>query len=264
MSPIELLLTKLLNCSYMDLYLDGVSLSPTQKKVLDEMLAAYLDGKPVQYILGEAEFMGLTFKVQEGVFIPRPETEILVEAAEDILRNQLPTAASLKILDIGTGSGCIAVSLAKLLAQAEITAVDISDEALRIAEENAKIHGVSEKIKFCKSDLFACQGLPVDRYDIIVSNPPYIPLDEMGYLPLEVQHEPRVSLEAGKDGLIFFRQIIRQAAGLLKKSGYLFLEIGDNQAQDICGICEKSESFRIIDIIKDYNSIERVVVARKL
>lgn len=263
MKPIELLLMKLLNCSRLDLYLNNISLknlSHNQKAVLGEMLTLYFEGRPIQYILGDTEFMGLEFKVREGVFIPRPETEILAEETINIVK--LLNCQTVKLLDIGTGSGNIAVSLAKYFLNVEITAVEVSDIALEVAKENAKIHDVYGKIKFLKSDLFSNISILHPKFDIIVSNPPYIPRDEIDNLSVQVNFEPLSALDGGGDGLDFYRRIIKDAPRFLKKQGYLIFEMGDSQAKEIEEIFEASPQFKIINKIKDYNSIDRVMVAQ--
>jgi release factor glutamine methyltransferase len=212
--------------------------------------------------------MGLEFKVTPCVFIPRPETELLVEKViELVTRVQGYKGASLKILDIGTGSGCIAVSLAKLVPQAKIDAVDISEQALKIAKENARLNKI--KVNFFQSDLFTTYDLPclpagrrLTTYDIIVSNPPYVVASEINNLQAEVRQEPRLALDGGRDGLDFYRRIIVTAWRYLRKGGLLVLEIGFGQKEEIKNIFQKSAKFEIIEITKDYNNIDRVVVAK--
>lgn len=221
-------------------------------------------GEPIQYILGKTEFMGFRFNLREGVFIPRPETEILVEAAlnaAEVLSGRLKR--SLEILDIGTGCGCIAVSLAKLLGQAEITAVDISPQAIETARENAVLSNVSGKVRFIQGDLFTGCKLQATGYDIIVSNPPYVPTSQIKKLTPEVRYEPQAALDGGRRGLEFYRRIIAGAGAYLSGSGFLILEIGFKQANAVKNIFQKSGEFEIIKAVRDYRGIERVIVAQK-
>ena len=206
--------------------------------------------EPLQYILGETEFMGLTFHVEPGVLIPRADTEILVEKALELMR---PGA---RVLDIGTGSGAIAISLAKLGKSARVTAVDVSDKALEIARKNAESNGAD--VEFVKSDCFsALQGR---KYDMIVSNPPYISDDEMRGLMPEVKLEPELALFGGADGLDFYRRISREAPGYLNEGGWLLFEIGWLQKDAVSALVqtEIGEPFAL----RDYGQNWRVVGAQ--
>ena len=206
--------------------------------------------EPLQYILGETEFMGLTFHVEPGVLIPRADTEILVEKALELMR---PGA---RVLDIGTGSGAIAISLAKLGKSARVTAVDVSDKALEIARKNAKSNGVN--VEFIKSDCFS--ALNGRKYDMIVSNPPYISDDEMRGLMPEVKLEPELALFGGADGLDFYRRISREAPGYLNEGGWLLFEIGWLQKDAVSALVqtEIGEPFAL----RDYGQNWRVVGAQ--
>lgn len=257
MNEAELLFTQILDCDRMSLYLDKDKYLPKNKLgAISQSLKRRLRGEPIQYILGKAEFMGLELKIDKNVLIPRPETEILVETT-------IEYATRLKvrrILDLGTGSGCIAVTLAKCLAHLEIDATDISDKALAVAKENEVINGVS--INFIQSDLF--DKLNNKEYDIIVSNPPYIVTGQIRKLQLELQYEPRLALDGGYDGLRIYHRIIRDAASHLKNGGLLIMEIGFNQRSALEGIFNGSGSLEVTKVIKDYGNIDRVVVARKV
>jgi len=300
MREIELLLCQILNCNRADLYLGSHRLSqldPEKIVLLQNAIKRRINGEPLQYILGSQEFMGLEFKVSPGVFIPRPETEILVEKAIDLLSNQkpvlrlnsglalspstrfarsgripslsreskaeVPVTRNQKILDIGTGSGCIAVSLAKLLSNVEITAIDISSEALEIAIENATFNDVDNKIRFVQSDLFTNAALCNTKYNMIISNPPYIPTNDIDKLAKEISFEPRIALDAGTDGLKFYRKIILKAAVYLKDDGFLLMEMGFNQAEQIKDIVKTNQRFEIVETVLDYSGIERVIILRK-
>ena len=231
--------------------------------MLSSALKRRISAEPIQYILGKTEFMGFEFKVTPDVLIPRQETEILVETAvKYVAASQSHNATSINILDLGTGSGCIAISLAKLLPNAKITATDISDRALAVALRNAELNGV--KVNFIQSDLFHNYNLEPDTYNLIVSNPPYIPTAQMKTLQPEVRYEPGIALDGGRDGLDFYRRIIGSSALYLEGDGFLILEAGFNQRDAIENIFQKARDFKITDAIKDYNHIDRVIVAQKL
>lgn len=261
MNESELLFTELLDCDRLSLYFNrNVKLNKDKSSIISSTLKRRIFGEPLQYILGIAEFMGLEFKVTPDVFIPRPETEILVETVMKIVQSA-EYRVQRKILEVGTGSGCIAVSLAKFLPNAEIDATDISKKALEIAKINAKLNRV--KVDFIQSDLFDTDNLQPNTYDLIVSNPPYIPALEIKNLQPEVKCEPRIALDGGKDGLDFYRKIIAGARDYLREDGFLIMEMGFNQKEKIENIFQKAKNFQIIEIIKDYNNIDRVIVVQK-
>ncbi|MFH1441705.1 MAG: HemK/PrmC family methyltransferase [Candidatus Omnitrophota bacterium] len=299
MTETELLFTEVLNCGRPALYINKDIVLPKEKALLiSSVLKRRVLGEPLEYILGKAEFMGLEFKVNKDVLIPRADTEILVEIAIKLVHRET-TAKRLfsrhseskgriistaidpalsrrmtkngirkKILEIGTGSGCIAVSLAKLLTDVKITAVDVSKSALKIAKENAVLNNVADRINFIEGDLFnICDGqrtghdLSLRIYDLIVTNPPYIPTQDIEGLQPEVKYEPRIALDGGRDGLDFYRKIIELSAGYLKEGGFLVMEIGFGQKEKIENMFQNTQDFEIIDIIKDYNGIDRVIVA---
>jgi release factor glutamine methyltransferase len=286
MTESELLFTELLNCSRDKLYLDkDYTLTPREVCLTVDTLKRRLEGEPIQYILGRVEFMGLEFMVVPDVFIPRPETEILVETAirfmQDI-RSRKQEAGGRKILDVGTGSGCIAINLAKFLRDAKIYATDISKEALEIAKKNALLNNV--EISFFRGNLFTsypeccyskklCFGIPkrhkdirdepgARSYELIISNPPYIPTAEIENLGPELSYEPRIALDGGEDGLDFYRRLIKESSTYLKRNGFLILEIGFNQCSAIKKLFNSVGKFEIIEVVKDYNSIDRIIVAR--
>lgn len=263
----ELILTNLLDCPWHELYLKSRPLDAEQKKRLSKILKRRLEGMPLQYILGCSEFMGIKFKVDKCVLIPRPETEILVETTIKKGLRVKGQGLSVKILDIGTGSGCIAVSLAKFLPNAQITAVDISGEALEVARENAKLNNVAGRTKFIQSDLFTQYSilLPTGQagntqYDIIISNPPYIRSGDIKDLPKEVQYEPKIALDGGCDGLNYYRRIIKESSSFLGEGGLLIMELGMGQLEQVKNISAQSKRFIFIEAIKDYNEIDRVIV----
>jgi len=262
MNETELLFTDILNCNHLSLYLNkDIFLDRAKSFLVSGVLKRRIRGEPLQYILGKTEFMGLEFKVTPHVFIPRPETEILVEKTIEIGRSSELGVRS--ILDIGTGSGCIVVSLAKFLPNVNITAADISPKAIEIARCNALLNNVADKIKFIYSDLFTSYELRLMTYDIIVSNPPYISTAEIEALQPEVKYEPHMALDGGKDGLDFYRRIINKAPRYLRKDGFLIMEMGFNQKDAIKNIFQKTGYFEIIELIKDYNNIDRIIIAKK-
>jgi release factor glutamine methyltransferase len=214
---------------------------------------------PLQYIIGKEKFFGMDFIVNEGVFIPRPETEILVQTAIEVIESARAVKGALRILDLCTGSGCIAISLTKNAQECKILASDISEEALVVARENASINGVSDRISFIKSDLFKdIKG----KFDIIVSNPPYVARHEFDTLQKEVLKEPRIALDGGNDGLDFYRNIFREAPAYLNDGGHLIAEIGYGQRQGVRDIIEGIKGFQLIDVREDQYSIDRVIKAR--
>jgi release factor glutamine methyltransferase len=211
--------------------------------------------EPIQYITGKQEFYGLNFHVTPAVLIPRPETEHLVEA----ILQALPREESLQILDVGTGSGILAITLALNLPSAEITAVDISPAAIAVARRNAEAHNVANRIRLIESDLLG--EVPSGRYNAIVSNPPYIPDSDRPNLHPQVRdHEPAAALFAGETGLDIYRRLIPQACNALKSNGLLALEIGHGQ-QDT--IAELLQTWRNVSFINDLQQIPRVVLARR-
>lgn len=226
-------------------------LAAPQRAAFDALCDRRAVREPLQYILGETEFMGLTFHVEPGVLIPRADTEILVEKA---LAWMKPGA---RVLDIGTGSGAIAVSLAKLGRPAQVTAVDVSDRALEIARRNAERNGAA--VEFVKSDCFS--ALKGQKYDMIVSNPPYISEDEMRGLMPEVTREPELALFGGADGLDFYRRISREAPEYLNEGGCLLFEIGWLQKDAVSALVKAhiGEPFAL----RDYGQNWRVVGAKK-
>lgn len=234
------------------------SLTREQLADIQRLIERRLRFEPIQYILGSQEFYGLPFKVAPAVLIPRPETETLVEAVVTHFQS-VPARAPIRIADIGTGSGAIAVALAHSLPQAEITALDLSPEALKIAHENAGTNAVADRIRFLESDLLAAIAgeLP---FDAIVSNPPYIPLSDAPTLHPQVREfEPAQALFAGPDGLEIYTRLIPQAHALLKPGGLLAFEIGHGQRDAIAALLA---TWRNVSFIPDLQQIPRVAVAR--
>ena len=215
-----------------------------------------IKGKPLQYITNKQEFMGLDFYVDENVLIPQPDTEILVEKAIEIAE----TTQKNKILDMCTGSGCIAISLAKKINNTQIIAVDISNNALNVANKNAINNNVENKIKFINSDMF---NNIEEKFDIIVSNPPYIETETINKLEIEVQNEPHLALDGGIDGLKFYKTIANNAFKYLNENGYLLLEIGYNQQNSVTQLLQDIGKYKDIETVKDLGGNYRIVIARK-
>lgn len=214
---------------------------------------------PLQHLLGVQEFMSLDFKVNENVLIPRQDTEILVET---VISHCRKVHGPKRLLDMGTGSGAIAVSLAKYIDEAQVTAVDISEKALSVARENAALNGVQDKLTFIQSDLYERLHKEEKAYDVIVSNPPYIPTEDIKGLEPEVRDcEPILALDGGGDGLDFYRKLTENAEEYLKPCGLLAFEVGIYQAGSVTKLLE-SYGFTDIKVIKDLSGIERVVSGR--
>ena len=214
--------------------------------------------EPVAYIIGEKEFMGHLFAVSPAVLVPRPDTEILVEAVIEKLQDF--QGKEIRLLDIGVGSGAIIISLLKEFPAANGVAVDLSPTALATAKENAARLGVAERLEFRQGDLLA----PVrgEKFDLLVSNPPYIPEAEMDDLAAEVKKEPQLALVAGKDGLDCYRKLLAEGQEILNDGGLLALEVGIRQAEAVCRLAEEA-GWRECEIRLDYGGIQRVVLARK-
>lgn len=212
------------------------------------------NGVPLQHITHSQEFMKMDFYVDENVLIPRPDTEILVEEVIKIAK----TMQKPKILDLCTGSGAIAISIAKNVPESEVYAIDISPKALNIAKKNAK--NLEVNVKFLKSDLF--QKVNKMKFDIIVSNPPYIKKGDISYLSQDVKKEPELALDGGFDGLDFYRKITKQAIDYLKFGSYLCYEIGYDQKEDVMNIISEQENYSKTYCKKDLGGNDRVIVTQ--
>ncbi|HSQ88808.1 peptide chain release factor N(5)-glutamine methyltransferase [Romboutsia sp.] len=235
-------------------------LTKEQYDLFLELIKDRLEGRPVAYIVGNREFMGLDFFVKEGVLIPRPDTEPLVEEIIDLCKDK----EKVEILDIGTGSGAITISLAKYIEKSKLTSFDISDIPLEVGKKNAISNGVDHKIEFIKSDLFSSIKDKDIKFDIIVSNPPYIPKRDMDTLHTQVKdYEPYNALEGGEDGLDFYRDITEQSNNYLKSNGILAYEVGHDQAKDVSNIMENN-GYNKIYTKKDIQGIDRVVIGFKM
>ena len=221
-----------------------------------KLIKKLIEGVPLQHITHQQEFMKLMFYVDENVLIPRPDTEILVEEVIKLAKS----INAKKILDLCTGSGAIAVSLAKYIEGSQITATDISRKALSIAKLNATNNNVEDKITFVSSDLF--QNISEEKYDIIVSNPPYIKRKVIKTLDKEVKREPIIALDGGNDGLDFYKKIIGNAYQYLKYKGYLCLEIGYDQKDEVIDLISKEEKYIDTYSKKDLFDNDRIVITK--
>lgn len=216
-----------------------------------------IEGKPLQYIMQKQEFMGMDFFVNEDVLIPQPDTEILVETVLDICKKY--GEQSLRILDLCTGSGAIAISLSKIL-NAQVFASDVSTKALKVAEKNNVLNNT--KVEFIESNLF--EQINGEKFDIIVSNPPYIKNKEIKSLSKQVQNEPYIALAGGEDGLDFYRKIIDEAYKHMNKNGYLCLEIGYDQKEDLIKLIKQNENYEYENCIKDLSNNDRCIIAKNV
>lgn len=236
-----------------------------EKKVTEEEANQYRafvqrrkDREPTAMILGEWDFMGLTFRLNKSTLIPEQDTEVLVETALEELKRRGPGEAPLRILDLCTGSGCILLSLLHELRNADGLGTDLSEEALEAARENAVRLGLQERGTFRQGDLWEPVG--DERFDLIVSNPPYVPTDVIPTLEPEVRcGEPYAALDGGEDGLVFYRRILKEAAGHLKPSGIIIVESGFDEAAQISALMQ-DQKLRGIRTVKDYGGLDRVVL----
>jgi len=257
-AEIEIILCSLLKCDRLRLYLDGAELINDEITArLDEVVTRRATRYPLQYILEEAWFYGRCFFVSPAVMVPTPETELLCESAVRFVRSQ--GLEQPRILDLGTGSGVIAVTLAAELADSMLVALDISAEALEVAHRNARTHGVVDRIEFRQSDFFAALGR-AEQFDLLVSNPPYISDDEYRELPPEVLADPKLSLTSGPEGLDAVRTILRDAPRHLRRGGKLMFEIGYNQADRVAQMTAEDDRYRTLVTLKDLADIDRIII----
>lgn len=275
----EILVTEALGISRSKLHTSTIEITHEDSEHIDLLAARRLKGEPMSYLLGHVGFSGLDIRVGKGVLIPRPETELMVEEAEKLIKtalnDQRPACSGrhaaqsgssghgpgLTILDLCTGSGCIALALASILPQAVVYGMDKSGIALSYAAKNAEINGI-KNVQFAKGNLFGPIGDCL-FFDCIISNPPYIRHSDIDALQVEIRdYEPREALDGGEDGLDFYRRILRDAPRFLKTGGLLILEIGADQANDIRQLAGDA-GFRDIGFIKDYAGIERIFTGKK-
>ena len=262
------MLCQVLKCGRAYLFANGDrELSSDEKAMLEHMLSKRKEYIPLQYIVGDTEFMSLRFMVTPAVLIPRQDTEILVEKVIELAqklvfeRQNENNNVGLKVMDMCTGSGCIAVSVAHFCPECSIYACDISEEAIKVAKANSELNGVQNRVEFFCGDLFdALEGS--QKFDIIVSNPPYIETDTIAGLQKEVcNYEPGIALDGGADGFDFYRKITAKAPDFLNTLGWLAFEIGYNQGEKVSALME--ESFSHVQVLKDYGGNDRVVIGQR-
>ena len=262
----ELLFAYSLNISREELYVRlRQEIKEEEKDALERLIQRRISGEPLQYILGHQEFWSINFEVDPRVLIPRPETELLVEQSLSIL-SEGTFKQNPSVLEIGTGSGAIAIALAKEVKNIFLVATDISEGAVCLAKKNAKSAGVEDKVKFVNGDLFSPLRPSTGHgfFDLILSNPPYIVRRKISTLAKEVKdYEPTIALDGGKDGLAFYRRIIPEASGYLREGGWLLLEVALGQGPAVSGLIEKEGRFFSPECIPDLSGIGRVVKAQK-
>jgi len=269
----ELLLEYVLKKSRPDLYLEfDRLLSSSQLALFKKLVLKRSHYVPLSYLIGEQDFMDLRFKVNSNVYIPRPETEVLVEetlkavqSSKLVVKDKSNWSKPFLIVDLGTGCGNIAISLVKRIKGSRAYAIDVSKEALEVALQNARFYKIESKIEFLQGDMFSpLYGLDLEgKVDLVISNPPYIATDEMEKLSPEVKKEPRIALDGGKDGLNFYRRIIREAPRFLSKGKLLALEIGYDQADKVRKLIMTEGNLEPPVIIADYEGNQRIVLSRR-
>lgn len=258
----ETMLSAVLDLRRIDLYLRfDRPVGDRELSAVRDLIKRRLGGHPLQYLTGKTEFYSLTFQVGPAALIPRPETEILVEALLERLGRR---EEELSVADVGTGCGNIAVTLAVHLDRARLWAIDRSSKALTLAQRNARAHGVADRIEFLQGDLFKPLHRQRGCLTAVVSNPPYVSTDELKELPAEIRdHEPLAALDGGRDGLEIIRRLITAAAGMLLPKGWLALEIGAGQDDRVRELISRTGCYRDMETIPDYSGIPRVILARK-
>ncbi len=254
----EILLSSLLNIDRSDLIINHNKIvNNDEKKFFFDLINRRKNNEPVSYITGYKEFWNNSFKVDKNVLIPRPDTETIVEQVLSYLSPQ----STKKILDIGTGSGCIIISIVKVRKKCKGVGIDISKNAIKLAKYNAKIQHMKNRIKFFHSDI---DNFFSNKYDLIISNPPYIKQHEINGLDKDIKnYEPRVALNGGIDGYSKIRLTIKRSSALIKKNGKLFLEIGSNQVMETLKIL-KLNGFFVNKVVKDLANKNRCVISTKI
>ncbi len=255
----QVLLAQVLGCRRIDLYTRFEETASEETRArFRELIQQRVEGCPVAYLVGRKEFFSLEFEVGPSVLIPRPESEFVVMECLRLAKGQ----AEPRILDVGTGSGNLAVAVAQQHKTARVTAVDLSPDALAVAARNAARHGVMERIRFLHGDLF--EPLPAgERFEFILSNPPYIAREELGELPAGVRnYEPLLALDGGPGGYVVLERLIAEAGGFLEPGGYLILEIGAPQEATVRQRVQAAPGFQLRETIHDYSGHPRVVCAR--
>jgi release factor glutamine methyltransferase len=259
----EWMLCHTLGCSMLDLYVRSRTLiDDVHVRTYWESIERRARREPLQYILGSTEFMSLPFDVRPGVFVPRPETEILVEHAEQLLRSY-PLHRSLTVLDMCCGAGIIGVSLAHRIANLGVTAIDLSGHAVALTGHNADKNDVAPRIQLCEGEALTFLRLILVKYTAILCNPPYIATSELAALPREVrEHEPREALDGGPDGLEFYRRAIPLIGPRLADDGFVMFEIGDTQGEAVAGML-RDAGFAHVYVTPDLSGRDRVVTGRR-
>ena len=254
---IEHLLADALGKKRIELYLEfDRPLSDRELEPLRDKVRRRAEGEPLQHLLGHWDFFGRTFKTDRRALIPRPDTELLIEAVLKNLLTREPNATHL--VDVGTGSGVLAITFALEQPELEVVAVDISNDALELAQENAERLGVSDRIVFHRSDLLD----QIDgSFDWIVANLPYIPTADIPGLQREVQFDPALALDGGEDGLAIVKRLLESIAGKIALNGVVALELGQGQAKTVSNFLAR-QNYRDVSIMKDYQGVERVLIAR--
>ena len=235
---------------------DDTPLTEAQEAALTAALTQRAEGRPLQYILGQWEFLTLTLKVGEGVLIPRPDTELLCEAAAE----RLGGVAAPRVLDLCAGSGCVGLGVCSLVPDATVTAVELSDDALPYLKENVAAYPYAVTVR--QADVLTDYGDFGGPYDAILSNPPYIPTADLAGLQREVQHEPSMALDGADDGLLFYRTIAEHWCDKLAENGFVAVETGIGQAADVAALFAAC-GLENTEVLTDLGGVERVVVARK-
>ena len=256
----EFLLADILQCKRLNLYLSfDRPLSEIELQKYRELIKRRGKFEPLQYIIGKVEFYGLELRVNPSVLIPRPETELLVE----IILNQFSKDEKWIILDIGSGSGNIAIALGVNLPQSKVISTEISHEALQVAKENSERHNVSGRIKFVNHDIIKNDLNNFPIFDIVVSNPPYVSTENYATLQREIKEfEPRMAVTDNTDGYTFFKAIAEKVRNKLRDGGKLFFEIAEGQSEKVVEIMTKN-NFNNIRVIKDYQNIDRIIFGEK-
>ena len=255
----ELLLAKVLHKQRIFLYTDFEEIvNPEELALFKSFIQKRVKGISTAAIIGEKEFMGLTFHVNEDVLIPRPDTETWLEKIIQYHRND----GAIEVADLGTGSGAILLSFLYYCKEAKGVGIDISEKALAVAKENGKELAMEERAAWIRGDYI--DALPEGvLYDGILSNPPYIPREDIAHLQEEVKHEPMLALDGGEDGLVFYRRLAEKAAAHLKEGGFLAVEFGIHQWEEILSLLKETGAFEDFEVIKDYGDIERAIYCRK-
>ncbi len=254
----ELMLAEVLGFSRTSLVTESSSTVADERQArFLRMLERRTQREPLQHILGEAHFYGLIFNVSSDVLVPRPETELLVEQAVEFLRER----SNPQVFDLGTGSGCIPISIAKEVPESRVWSVDISEAALSVAKTNAGRNDVADRVQFLHGDGFEVLDA-AQRFDLIVSNPPYIPTGELADLQPEVRdYDPKLALDGGADGLVFYRRLANASARWLVPDGKIMIELGHDQAAAVRALFE-SEMWIVENVLDDYSRIPRIMIAR--